>query len=449
MNIQFDKTTDVSALLTLTLEKADYEANVKKALNDFCKRANMPGFRPGHIPMGLAKKLHGVQAKAEAVNKILNDKLFEYIKENKVQMLGEPMAVEDPTLDIEHQDDLTFKFDIALAPEFKLELGTDDKVDYYDIEVADKQIDEQVDQLRQRGGHPESVETYADRDILRGILAELGEDGAPKEGGLVVENASLMPAYFKNEDEKQKFAGTKKNDVVTFSVSNAYEGNEAEVAALLRIKKEEVAGHSSNFSFQVNEISRFVPAELNQEFFDQVFGEGNVKSESELRDKVKENIARQFEADSDYKFLLDLRAYCNAKVGELQFPDELLKKFMLASNKDKDEKFVEENYDKSIQELKWHLMKEQLVEANHIKVEQDDLKATAIQAARFQFAQYGMQNIPDEYLQQYADEMLKKREQVNGLVERCIDQKLTAALKNVVTLTHKAISLDDFQKLFE
>jgi len=432
------------------MEKADYADQVKKALKTICQKAQMPGFRPGKVPMGLVQKMYGTQAKAEEVNKLLSDKLFEYIKENNVNMLGEPLPSEkQQAQDIASQDDFEFVFDIALAPEFEASLTDADTVDYYDIEVTDAQVDEQVKAFAGRAGHPESVESYEDRDIVRGILAELGEDGLPKEGGVQVENASVMPTYFKNEEQKALFQNAKKNDVLTFNPSKAYEGNEAETAALLKIKKEEVAAHSGNFSLQIEEISRFVPAEINQELFDSIYGKDTVKTEEEFRAKIKEGMAAQLVNDSDYKFLLDVRAYLEKKVGTLEFPDELLKKIMKANNPDKEESFVEENYAKSIEELKWHLIKEKLVKAYDIKVDDKDVKATAIEATRFQFAQYGMHNIPDEYLENYAKEMMKKKEQVNRLVERCIDTKLTAALKPVVKLARKSVTVEDFNKMFE
>ncbi len=449
MNISLEKNGNVSAVLTVKMEKVDYADNVKKAIKEMSRKAQMPGFRPGKVPVGLVQKMYGPQAKADAVNKLLNDSLFNYIKENKVNMLGEPLSSEkQQPQDIEKQEDFEFVFDIALAPEFKAELAKDDTVDYYDIEVSDEQVDAQVKQLAQQAGHPEEVESYEERDILRGLIAELDADGQPKDGGLQVEKVSLMPTYFKNDDQKKIFEGAKKNDVITFCPSKAYEGSETEVAALLKVEKEKVGEYAGNFSFQVEEISRFVPAELNQDFFDQVFGKDAVKNEEEFRNKVREGIAMQRTADSDYKFLLDVRAYMENKVGQLEFPDELLKKIMKANNPDKDDNFVEENYVKSIEELKWHLIKEQLVAANDIKIEDKDVKAAAIQATRFQFAQYGMNNIPDEYLEQYASEMLKKKEQVNALVERSIDTKLTAVLKTVVTLNHKSISVEDFGKMF-
>lgn len=449
MNISFEKTGNVSAVLTLKMEKSDYESKVKDTLKTYSRKAQMPGFRPGKVPFGLIQKMYGAQAKAEEVNKLLNDSLFNYIKENKVNMLGEPLSSEQQTMqDIEKQDDFEFIFDIALAPEFTVDLSADDHVDFYDIETTDEQINEQVKNIAQRAGHSENVDSYENNDILRGVLAELDENGQPKEGGLVVEKVSLMPTYFKNDDQKKIFEGAEKNDVLTFNPSMAYEGSETEVASLLKVKKEEVGAYSGDFSFQVDEISRFVAAEVNQELFDNVFGKDNVKSEEEFRGKIKENIEKQHVADSDYKFLLDLRAYMEQKVGELEFPTELLKKIMKANNKDKGEEFVEKNFDKSIEELKWHLIKEQLVEKNGIKVDDKELKETAVQAARFQFAQYGMTDIPEEYLEQYATEMLKKREQVNALVERCIDTKLVEAVKSVVTLDHKSISVEDFSKMF-
>lgn len=451
MDIKFDKVGNVSGELTINMVKADYEAQVTKSLKDFSHKAQMPGFRPGKVPMSLIKKMYGTTAKAEEVNKLLESTLFNYIKENKINMLGEPLSSEkQEAQDIENQDDFTFIFDIALAPEFKAELTKDDTVDYYDIEVSEDMISKQLGALQQQAGHPEEVEAYESNDILRGTLAELDENGQPKEGGLVIETASLMPKYFKSDDEKAKFEGSKKNDVITFCPSAAYEANEAELSALLKIDKDKVAEHAGNFSYQIDSISRFVPAELNEEFFEKVFGkDAEVKSEEDARTKVKETIQSLQVNDSDYKFLLDVRSYMENKVGNLEFPDELLKKIMKANNKDKDEKFVDENYDKSIVELKWHLIKEQLVEANNVKVDDKDVKSAAVQAARFQFAQYGMNNIPDEYLENYAQEMLKNREQVNGLVERCIDQKLTEALKEVVTLNHKAISAEDFTKMFD
>ena len=448
MNITFEKTGNVTGVLTLNIEKADYEANVKKGLQTAQKKVQMPGFRPGHVPAGMVKKMYGTQIKAEEVQKLISEKLYAYIQENNLDVLGEPIAHDDQ-VDIEKDDNFVLHFDLGLSPEMNVELSSNDTVDYYDINVTEEMVDAQVKRMAQQAGHPENVQTYEERDILRGILAQLDENGQPVEGGIVVEGASLMPTYFKNDEQKALFNGAKVNDILVINPSKAYEGNEAEVSSLLKVKKEEVAQYTGDFSFQVNEISRFVPAEINQEFFDAVFGEGAVEGEEAFRAKVKEGIQAQHVLDSDYKFLLDLRAYCEAKVGEVEFPNEVLKKVMLNNNKEKGEAYVEEHFEASINELKWHLIKEKLVKANDIKLEQADVKAAAVEAARMQFAQYGMNNVPVEYLENYAEEMLKNKQQAQSLIERSIETKLVAALKNVLNLNHKAVSAEEFGKLFE
>ena len=448
MNITFEKTGNVTGVVTLNIEKADYEANVKKGLKNAQSKVQMPGFRPGHVPAGMVKKMYGTQIKAEEVQKLISEKLYAYIQSEGLDVLGEPIAHEDD-IDIEKDENFELHFDLGLAPQMNVELSAADSVDYYDIEVTSEVVDAQVKRMAQQAGHPANVESYEDRDIVRGVLAQLDENGQPFEGALVVENASLMPAYFKNEEQKALFNGAKVGDLLVINPTTAYDGNETEVSSLLKVKKEEVAQYTGNFSFQISEISRFVPAEINQEFFDQVFGEGNVNSEAEMREKVTEDVRQQYALDSDYKFLLDLRTYVEGKVGEVEFPNEILKKVMLNNNKEKGEAYVEEHFDASIAELKWHLIKERLVKANDIKLEQTDVKAAAVEAARMQFAQYGMTNVPTEYLENYAEEMLKNKQQAQALIERSIETKLVAALKNVVNLNRKNISVEDFGKLFE
>lgn len=451
MNILFENVDKVSALLTIQMEKADYEEKVNAALKDFRKKANMPGFRPGQVPMGMLKKRFGKEVTAEEVNKLLGEKLYGYIKDNNINMLGEPLPNEErqKQIDFETMESFEFVFDIALAPEFKAELTGEDAIDYYTIDVDDEMVNKQVDMYRQRGGNYNKVDAYQEKDMVKGLLAELDENGNTKEGGIQVEGAVMLPDYMKNEDEKAKFAGCKVNDVLVFNPNKAYDGHDVEISSLLKIKKEEAAAMTSDFSFQVEEITRFTPAELNQELFDQVMGEGAVKSEEEFRGKVKESLAAQFVNDSDYKFMLDVRTYLTGKVGKLEYPDALLKRIMRLNNADKDEKFVEENYDKSIEELTWHLIKEQLVKTYEIKVEQADVMEAAKEVTRMQFAQYGMVNVPDEVLENYAKEQLKKKEQVDGLVNRTVEHKLGQAIKAVVKLNAKSVSLDEFNKLFD
>ncbi len=451
MNVSLQNIDKVSALLTVKLEKADYQEKVDKSLKSFRQKAEIPGFRKGMVPMSLVKKMYGKSVIAEEVNKLLSNSIFKYIEDNKVNMLGEPLPNEDKQkeIDFDTMEEFEFLFDIALAPEFKAEVNAKDKVDYYTIEVTDDMVENQIKSYTQRTGKYDKVDVYEDNDMLKGLLAELDEEGNTKEGGIQVEGAVMMPSYMKNDEQKAIFNGAKVNDVLVFNPSAAWDGNATELSSLLKIEKDAAEQMKSNFSFQVEEVTRFVAGELNQEIFDQVFGEGVVKSEEEFRAKVKEGIATQFVADSNYKFLIDLRKTVTEKVGKLEFPDALLKRIMHLNNPEKDETFVEENYDKSIDELIWHLIKEQLVNANDIKVEQEDITNMAKEATRAQFAQYGMMSIPDEILENYAKEMLKKKENIDGLVNRAVENKLAAVLKTQVTLENKNISLEEFNKMFE
>ena len=447
MNITFEAPDKINGLMTITLESADYQPEVDKTLKDYRKRANIPGFRPGQAPMGMIKRQFGTSVKVDAVNKILGEKLYDYVRENKIQMLGEPLPSEQQeALDFESDQPMTFKFDIAVAPEFEAKLSAKDKIDYYNITVDDKMIDQQVEMYQSRAGQYEKVEQFdaEQRDMLKGDLREV-------DGSIEVADAVLMPQYMKVEDQKKLFDGCKLGDIITWNPRKAYPESDVELSSLLKIQKEDIKDHEGDFTFQITEISRFVKAELNQNLFDQTFGEGTVKSEKEFREKIAAIISQQFKADADYKFLLDVRAHVEKKVGKLEFPEAILKRVMKNNNKDRKdvEEFVEKNFEASIKELGWHLMKEQLVAAQDIKVDDNDLKQVAKEAARAQFAQYGMSNVPDEYLENYAQEMLKKRENAEGLVDRAVDVKLTAALKNVVKLNEKDITLEDFQKLLK
>ena len=453
MNISFENSDKVNGLLTITVEEADFNASVEKTLKDYRKKANIPGFRPGQAPMGLIKRQFGASVRYDAVNKFVGEQLYKYIQDNNIQMLGEPLpsAKQETPADIEKPAPYTFVFDIAVAPEINMTLDGRNKIDYYTIKADDKLINEQIEMYRSRAGKYEKAEEYNAElnDMLKGDLRELDAEGNTKEGGITVEGAVLMPSYIKVDEQKNLFNNAKPGDIITFNPRKAYPEGEAEISALLKIDREVAKDLESNFSFQITEIQRFVKAELNQELFDQVFGEGTVKSEDEFRAKIAEGLKPQLEANSDYKFMLDVRTYCENKVGELTWPDELLKRIMLLNNKDKGEDFVEKNYAESIKQLEWHLIKEQLVKANEIKIEDADVKAAAVEMARMQFAQYGMTNVPDEYVENYANELLKKREAVDNFVERAIDVKLAAALKSTVTLNNKEVTLDEFNEMMK
>lgn len=448
MNIVFENPDKINGLMTITVEEADFKDNVEKTLKDYRKRANVPGFRPGKVPMSLIKRQIGASAKMDAVNKVVGEQLYKYIQDNKIQMLGEPLPSEQQVpVDLEQDGPYTFKFDIAVAPVFKIELTNKDKVNYYTIDVDDKLIDQQVDMYASRSGKYEKVEDFEGNDMLKGDIRELDADGNTKEGGITVESAVLMPEYIKVEEQKNLFKGAKLGDIITFNPKKAYPENLGEISSLLKITREEAEQLTADFSYQITEISRFTKAPVNQELFDQVYGTGNVTSEADFRERIAAELKTQLAGNSNWKFLRDLRAYCEKKVGELTYPEAILKRVMQLNNKDKDADYIEKNYEGSIKELTWHLIKEQLVAATGIKIGDDDVKQAAKEAARAQFAQYGMSNVPEEYLDNYAGEMLKKQENAQGFVDRAIDVKLTEALMKVVKLNEKKVSLDEFNKL--
>lgn len=448
MKISFENPDKINGLLTIEVEEADYKPEVEKTLKDYRKRANVPGFRPGQAPMGMIKRQFGGQVKYETINKFLGQQIYKYVQDNKIQMLGEPLASEkQEPVDLEKEAPYVFKFDIAVAPEFKVSLTGRDKVPYYTIKVDDDLVNKQVDMFASRMGSYVKADSYEKGDILKGDLRELDADGNTKEDGITVDTVSIMPEYIKVEDQKKLFEGAKPGDIITFNPKKAYPDNDAEIAGLLKIEKDAVKDHEGDFTFQVTEVQRFQKHAVDQELFDQTYGKDEVKNEQEFRDKIAAGLKEQLAVDSDYKFILDVRAHCEKKVGKLEYPDALLKKIMLQNNKDKGEGFVDKNYDNSIKELTWHLIKEQLVDAQGIKVDDKDVKDAAKEAARAQFAQYGMTNIPEEYIENYANEILKKGNANDQLVDRAIDVKLTEALKKVVKLDEKEVSLDDFNKM--
>ena len=448
MKVSFENPDKINGLLTITVEEADYKNEVDQTLKDYRKKANVPGFRPGQVPMGMIKRQYGGAVKMDAINKIVGEQINKYITDNKINMLGQPLASEaQQPQDLEKEGPYTFIFDIAVAPEFEIELTSKDKIDNYDINVDDALIDRQVEMFASRLGKNVDVEEYADGDVIKGDLRELDKKGNTKEDGLTVEAAMVMPEYIKAAAQKKLFKGAKVGDIITFNPRKAYKDSDAEMAALLKIEKDKLAEHEGDFSYQITNIQRFENHAIDQELFDQTFGKDQVKDEKAFRAKIAEGLKGQLEMDSDYKFLQDVRKYAEEKVGQLTYPDALLKRMMKENNKEKDQEFIDKNYDASIKELTWSLIRNRLSEKAQVKVNDEDVRNAARETARVQFAQYGMNNVPDEYVNNYADELLKKQESVQQFVDRAIDLKLIEAFKKTVKLNKKSISLDDFNKM--
>lgn len=451
MNISHTNVDSVSAVIQINVAKADYQEKVEKALKNFRKKANVPGFRPGTVPTGMVKKMYGKSILAEEVNELVGESLYKYIQENKLDVLGQPLPnlEKQQSLDFSTEGDYEFFFDVALAPEIKISLSKKDKLPYYNIKVTEELIERQIDSYKANYGKYEAVEEDAkETDLLKGKITEL-DNGKPKANGIEIESGVVMASYIKDAEEQAKFVGAKKGAVIVFNPGKAYEGNETEIASLLQIKKEETAAIAPEFSFEVIEITRYKEADLNTELFDKIFGEGNIKTADEFRTKVKESLAQQFTPDSDYKFLIDAREVLQKKAGNLQFADSILKRWLIASNKERSLDSLDSDYPRIIEDLKYQLTKEYLVKENDLKIEDNDVKKIAMDAARAQFAQYGMMGLPDSMIENYANDMLKNEESARNLVDRAMENKLIEFLKEKVSLDEKNISLDEFRKFFE
>ncbi|MDR1584831.1 MAG: trigger factor [Prevotellaceae bacterium] len=449
MNIVRKDLDSTNAVITLSIVKADYAEKVEKTLRDYRKKANIPGFRPGHVPFGLVQKMYGKAVLAEEINKLVSDNLFNYIKETDLKILGEPLPneTEQPEIDFNTQEDFTFVFDIALAPEFEVELNKKDKIKYYDIELSDEMVDNQVKSYTGRYGKYVQEEVAEPKDMLKGELLEL-KDGNVNEEGIKVEDAVLTPAYIKDDAQQALFEKAKKGGVIVFNPLKAFE-EASEIASLLRISKDEAKNITSDFQYTIQSITRYIESEINQELFDKVYGDGKVTSEEEFRAKIKENIEESLVADSDYRFSLDARDFLVKKYENLEFPDAFLKRWLLASNENMTAGQLEEDYPKMLSDLKWHLIKDKIAKANEIKVEADDVKEQAKRIARAQFAQYGMVDLDDAIISNYANDMMKKEDMVKNLFEKVSEKKVLAIVKDAVKLDNKKISIEDFNKMFE
>ncbi len=451
MNITFNNPDTINGKLTIVVEESDFAELVAQKLKDYRRRADVPGFRKGHAPMALIQRSYGMAVKVDTIDRIVYENIMKYTKENNIRMLGAPMPAEEQVeQDLESAAPYTFVFDIAIAPEITVKLSKRDQVPMYHIAVEDELINKQAEQYCRQFGHYDKAEQYdaEQNDVIRGTLRQMATKAKVLEGGIEVTEAMLMPSYFTDKKQQALFKDAKVGETITFNPRKAYKDNEAEIAALLKKKREEVADIKSDFAFELTEVSRFVAAEENQDLYDKIFGAGMVKSHEEFAAKIAEQMAAQFAMDAEYRFKVDMRAHLEKKAGNIELPEELLKRFMLRNNEDKGAEFVEQNFKPSIEALKWQLIKDQLIETYEVKIEHEDVLNTARAMAAQQFAQYGMQNVPQEYINQYADDMLKKEDFMRNCIDNAAENKLMEKLKTVVKVVDKDIKLDDFNKLF-
>jgi trigger factor len=448
MNIVKKDLDQNNAIVTLRIEKVDYAEKVDKTLRDYRKKANIPGFRPGMVPAGLVKKMYGKAVLAEEINKLVSENLYNYIRENNLNILGEPLPneTEQQPIDFDTQEEFEFIFDLGIAPEFEVELNKKDKVKFYTITVSDEMIVNQVKSYTGRYGKYIQEEVVEEKDMIKGELLEMA-NGKVNESGIKVKDAALTASYMSDE-QKALFVGAKKGDIITFNPTAAFT-NETEISSLLKISKDDAKNITSDFQIKIDSITRYHEAAIDQELFDKVYGEGVVSTEEEFRAKIKENIAENLSADSEYKFGIDAQEMLIAKFNDLSFPDAFLKRWVLASNENLTVETLETDYPKMIADLKWHLIKDKLAKASEIKVEATDVEEYAKKVAKAQFAQYGMIGMDDEIIANYAKDMMKKEETLKNMVDKVAEDKVFAIVKESVKLDSKEVSIDEFNKMFE
>ena len=441
MKIEQSELKDLTAVVTLTIEPADYQDEVAKQLKQVRQKAQMPGFRPGMVPAGLVKKMYGKGILADVLNKQVGEGLQKHIEDHNLQILGEPLPSENsPKIDLDNEDTFTFLFDIAVAPEFDAKLTGKNKLTEYIIEVTDEMVNNQVKSYAERFGEYAQADEVAEGDIVKGLAKQV-------DGDIVKENAVLNPAYMKQKTQQKKFIGAKKGDVVTFNPTKAFD-SEVEVSSLLGITKEQAKNLKSDFTFEIQEITRHTTAAIDAELFAKVYGADAPKDEAAFRARVKAEIEANMAEDSKYKFGLDAKEAIMKKMEKLEFPVDFLKRWVLATNEKMTAEELEKDFDKMLEELKWHLAKDQLMKEYKVDVQKEDVEAYAKEVARMQFMQYGLMHIDDQYLTNYANEMLKQENQLRGIVERVAENKIYDALKGVAKIEKKQISHADFGKRF-
>ncbi len=448
MEVVKNQIDELNATLIVKVAKDDIAENVEKSMKEYRRKANVPGFRPGHVPVGLIKKMYGNAIIAEELNKVVSNSLSEYLGAEKLNILGEPLPSEEQEqIDFGTQDKFEFVFDVGVAPEFEVKLTKRDKVNKFVIKVDDEMIQKYVDSYQQRFGGFEGAKKSTEESMLTVDLVQLKKNNDVLEGGITVEEASLSIKMTKDEKIKKSFIGITEGIVIDFDVKKAFP-NDAEISSLLKIDKEAVADLNPEFRLTVKEVKDFVKAEMNQEFYDKCFGENAVTTEEEFNNRVVEDIKVSFVRETKYKMLIDIREKLVEKL-DLSLPEAFLKRWIVATNRDITDEQIEQEFPRFIQDLQWTLIKGKIAKENELKVEEAQLKEAAKQQLIAQFSQYGMSYVPDEYLDKYAVEMLSKEEEANKLYEQEIEEKVIDFVAEAIKTEEKEVSMEEFNKLFK
>ena len=448
MNITRENIDDLNALLTVEIKKDDYSGSMEKTLRDYRRKANVKGFRPGMVPIGLIKKMYGNAVKLDEINKIVSESIKKYLTDEKIEILGDPLprTEENEKIDLDTQDDFQFRFELGIAPQVEIDLGKKNKVTYYEISIDEKIRNDYISNYTRRFGEFRIQEETGDSDMLKGNIVALGADGEPLAEGPAAENVALTLSVIKDDESKKLFISKKSGDSIDFDLRKALP-NDYEIAGILRKQKEEVADVNGMFRFTISEINRFIPAELNKDLFDKIYGEGVVSTEEEFKTRLEEEIKKNLKNESEYKLGLDIKKLIQENT-EFALPEDFLKRWLLAVNEKTTADQVDKEFDSFRKDLKWQLIRNKVARDNEIKITEDELHHEAENITRYQFQQYGLFYATDEQVHNYAVEMLKREDDAKRIAERILEEKAIEKLKEVVKLENKEVTADEFNKLF-
>ena len=449
MNITREKINDLNAVLKVKIEKPDYEEKVENLLKDYRKKANIKGFRPGMVPIGLVRKMYGKAIMVDEINKIVTESIQKYLTDEKLEILGDPLpkADEQEKFDFDTQEEFNFSFEIGLSPVIELKLNKKNKVNNYEIIIDEKMRNNYLDNYTRRFGDIKNVDVIEDKDVIKGKLDAVDKKSNIVADGISVDDASLSVDLIADKKIKKQFIGLKTGESVDFDLKKALP-NENEIAGLLHKQKEEIADIEGNFRFTVNEITRFRPAELNEELFNKIYGEGVVKSEAEFITKIEEEINVNLKRESDFRVMIDIKDLALEKT-DFELPEDFLKKWLLKVNENTTQEQIEKEFDSFRKDLKWQLIRNKIARDNELKITEEELVKEAENITRIQFQQYGLYYATDEQISNYAKETLKREEEAKRIADKIVEGKVILMIKELVKLEPKSISIEDFNKLFE
>ena len=449
MNITKENIDDLNAVLKVKIEKTDYEYKVETVLKDYSKKATLKGFRPGMVPIGLVKKMYGRAVQIDEINKVVTENIQKYINDEKLELLGDPIPKTDEQekFDFDTQQDFTFSFEIGLSPAVELKLSKKNKVNQYEIIVDEKMRSQYLENYTRRYGELKKADQTEEKDVIKGKIEAIDENGNVIPEGPSVEETSLGIDIIKDKKIKEEFIGKNIKDTIDFDLKKAYP-NDTEIAGILHKKKEEVADLVANYRFTVNEISRFYPAEVGKQLFDRIYGEGVVNSEEELMKKIEEEITINLKRESEFKLMMDIKNLTMEKT-DFQLPEEFLKRWLLRVNEKTTEEQIEKEFDSFKKDLKWQLIRNKVARDNDVKISEEELQKEAENITRYQFQQYGLFYTTDEQIANYAKETLKRDEDAKRIADKILDEKVILLIKELVKLEDKSVTTEEFNKLFE